>query len=49
MLAPAVEEIARCLQERIAYDVVPAGERFDRSGYDRVVWIGENGKVSTTP
>ena len=49
VLAPAVEEIARCLQERIAYDVVPAGERFDRSGYDRVVWIGENGKVSTTP
>lgn len=49
VLTPAVREIARCLKEHIPYDVVPAGERFDPSGHERVVWIGENGKVGTTP
>lgn len=49
VLAPAIEEISRCLKRRLPYDVVPAGERFDPRGYERVVWIGENGKVRTTP
>jgi len=39
VLTPAVREIARCLKEGTPYDVVPAGDAFDPSGYERVVWI----------
>lgn len=43
VLTPAVIEIARCLKDNVAYDVVPAGRQFDPDGYDQVIWIGEDG------
>ncbi|UCG55974.1 MAG: hypothetical protein JSU70_14010 [Phycisphaerales bacterium] len=46
VLTPAIEEIARCLKDDISYDVVPAGNYFDRAGYDRVVRIREDGAIS---
>jgi len=46
VLTPAVREIARCLKEHIPYDVVPAGEAFDPDGYERVIWINDNGTRS---
>ncbi|MBN1818934.1 MAG: hypothetical protein JW828_16355 [Sedimentisphaerales bacterium] len=45
VLTPAVQEIARCLQDGLAYDVVPDGPRFDPAGYQRVVWIREDGRL----
>ena len=45
VLTPAVREIARCLKNGIAYDVVPAGEEFDPTGYSEVVRIKENGRL----
>ena len=51
VLTPAVQEIARCLKAHIPYDVVPAGDAFDPSGYKRVVRIEEHGtrSVESTP
>jgi len=46
VLTPAVREIARCLQERIRYDVVPAGQAFEPSGYESVFWTTEDGKAT---
>jgi hypothetical protein len=46
VLTPAVQEIARCLIAGVPYDVVPAGEAFDPSSYERIFWIAEDGTVS---
>ena len=46
VLSPAINEIAYCLKNKISYDVVPAGKDFDPGGYDKVVWIREDGTVS---
>ena len=43
VLRPAVQEIAHCLKNNIPYDVVPAGKAFDPAGYEKVVWIKEEG------
>jgi hypothetical protein len=45
VLTPAVQEIARCLEHGIAYDVVPAGKGFDPASYIEVVRIKENGRL----
>jgi len=45
VLTPAVREIAWCLAERIAYDVVPAGKAFDPTSYQRVLWVCEDGGI----
>ena len=45
VLAPAVSEIERCLRNDIAYDVVPAGENFDASGYGEIIRIERDGGV----
>ena len=43
VLRPAIQEIARCLKEGVAYDVVPAGEDFDPNEYERVLQVEEDG------
>jgi hypothetical protein len=48
VLTPAVKEIARCLKNDISYDVVPAGKDFDPAGYEKVIWIREDGTVSVS-
>ena len=45
VLSPAINEIAYCLKNKISYDVVPAGKDFDPAGYEKVVWIREDGTV----
>ncbi|UCD50069.1 MAG: hypothetical protein JSW27_21375 [Phycisphaerales bacterium] len=45
VLAPAVREIARCLNEGIAYDVLPAGKGFDPHGYERIFSVAEDGST----
>ncbi|MBW8041894.1 MAG: hypothetical protein FVQ85_18100 [Planctomycetes bacterium] len=45
VLKPAINEIAYCLKNKISYDVVPAGKDFDPAGYNKVVWIREDGTV----
>ncbi|MBN1123413.1 MAG: hypothetical protein JXA82_00300 [Sedimentisphaerales bacterium] len=47
VLTPAVQEIATCLTDGIAYDVIPDGSRFEPAGYQRVIWIREDGKIIT--
>ncbi len=46
VLTPAVREIAHCLREGIPYDVVPSGDAFDPSGYERIIRTTEDGQVS---
>jgi hypothetical protein len=43
VLKPAIKEIEHCLKNNISYDVVPAGKAFDPTGYEKVVWIKEEG------
>jgi hypothetical protein len=45
VLSPAINEITYCLKNNISYDVVPAGKDFDPGGYDKVVWIREDGTI----
>ena len=45
VLKPAIEEIARCLNGKIPYDVCVAGEGFKRDGYQNVVEVFEDGSV----
>ncbi|MBL7153344.1 MAG: hypothetical protein ISS79_06480 [Phycisphaerae bacterium] len=42
VLAPAVREIEYCLKNKIPYDVIPAGEDFDPSIYEEIVWVKED-------
>ncbi|MHC4462747.1 MAG: hypothetical protein ACYS30_15160 [Planctomycetota bacterium] len=44
VLRPAVDEVTRCLKNNVSYDVVPAGEAFDRTDYEKVIWITEEGR-----
>jgi hypothetical protein len=41
-------QIARCLKNDISYDVVPAGKDSDPGGYERVIWIKEDGSLSVS-
>lgn len=45
VLKPAVKEIARCLREKIPYDIVVEGEGFRREGYEKVYEVLEDGSV----
>ena len=45
VLAPAVKEVERCLKQTIPYDVVVAGQDFDPTVYDEVVWVREDATV----
>ena len=44
VLRPAVKETAHCLKNNISYDVIPAGKAFDPAGYEKIVWIKEEGR-----
>jgi hypothetical protein len=44
VLKLAIKEIEHCLKNNISYDVVPAGKAFDPTGYEKVVWIKEEGQ-----
>jgi len=44
VLKPAIKEIEHCLKNNISYDVVPAGKAFDPTGYEKVIWIKEEGQ-----
>ncbi len=46
VLTPAVEQIARCLKEKIAYDVIPCGQDFKLNGYQEIIRIFEDGNLS---
>ncbi|MBN2128693.1 MAG: hypothetical protein JW741_04325 [Sedimentisphaerales bacterium] len=46
VLTPAVQEIARCLKSHTPYDLLPAGKAFDPNGYQRVIWVKEDGTRS---
>jgi hypothetical protein len=48
VLTPAIRQIARCLKEDISYDLVPAGNDFDPAGYERIIWIKEDGTRSVS-
>ena len=47
-LTPAIQEIARCLKQGIPYDVIPDGPRFDLTGYERILWVQEDGTTIVT-
>ena len=48
VLTPAISQIARCLKDNISYDVVPAGKDFVPAGYQKVIWVREDGAVSVS-
>jgi hypothetical protein len=48
VLMPAIRQIACCLKDDISYDVVPAGKDFDPAGYEKVIWIKEDGTLSVS-
>ncbi len=45
VLTPAIEQIARCLREKIPYDVCVTGQGFRQEGYERVYEVLEDGSV----
>ncbi|NLH17160.1 MAG: hypothetical protein GX455_11330 [Phycisphaerae bacterium] len=45
VLKPAIEEIARCLKDKIQYDICVAGDGLARDRYERIYEVLDNGTV----